>query len=56
MLELQENELTNITGYSKMNSGRPVILQLHGSFEAFGVVFDYLDGDEMPDWIVLAGC
>jgi len=39
---MQENDLTNITGYSKMNSGRPVILQLHGSFEAFGVVFDYL--------------
>lgn len=24
------------------DSARPVILQLHGSFEAFGVVFDYL--------------
>jgi hypothetical protein len=39
---MQENELTLSTGDPATNSGRPVILQLHGSFEAFGVVFDYL--------------
>lgn len=39
---MQENELPDITAHPAMNSGRPVILQLHGSFEAFGVVFDYL--------------
>jgi hypothetical protein len=39
---MQENELTLSAGPRATNSGRPVILQLHGSFEAFGVVFDYL--------------
>jgi hypothetical protein len=39
---MQENELSHGVPPPAMNSGRPVILQLHGSFEAFGVVFDYL--------------
>ena len=39
---MQEDELTLGTGHQTTRSERPVILQLHGSFEAFGVVFDYL--------------
>ena len=39
---MQEFELTKRAGYPRTSSGQPVILQLHGSFEAFGVVFDYL--------------
>jgi len=37
-----ENELELGAASQEKNSGRSVILQLHGSFEAFGVVFDYL--------------
>ena len=40
--KMLENELANVAADQAKNSGRPVILQLHGSFEAFGVVFDYL--------------
>lgn len=37
-----ENELEVGAASQARKSGRPVILKLHGSFEAFGVVFDYL--------------
>ena len=37
-----ESELEHGAANQAKNSRRPVILQLHGSFEAFGVVFDYL--------------
>lgn len=40
--EMFENELAAAAADQAKISGRPVILQLHGSFEAFGVVFDYL--------------
>jgi hypothetical protein len=39
---MKEVELSLISSHQAANSGRPVILQLHGSYEAFGVVFDYL--------------
>jgi hypothetical protein len=39
---MKEDELSLISSHQAANSGRPVILQLHGSYEAFGVVFDYL--------------
>lgn len=37
---MPENKLVDSAG--NQASERPVILQLHGSFEAFGIVFDYL--------------
>ncbi len=37
-----ENELEHGAANQVKIPGRPVIMQLHGSFEAFGVVFDYL--------------
>ena len=39
---MPESDLSNSAGNQAKNTDRPVILQLHGSFEAFGVVFDYL--------------
>ena len=39
---MPENELKLEVPDQPTNPGRPVIMQLHGSFEAFGVVFDYL--------------
>lgn len=39
---MPENDLIHSAGNQAKHSNRPVILQLHGSFEAFGVVFDYL--------------
>ena len=38
------------------DSARPVILQLHGSFEAFGVVFDYLSRIEPFSRIEVGHC
>ena len=39
---MPEHELKLELAGQLTNPGRPMIMQLHGSFEAFGVVFDYL--------------
>ncbi|MEP7173343.1 MAG: hypothetical protein ABI705_07635 [Aestuariivirga sp.] len=39
---MKEHQLSHNFNFQVDETGRPLVMQLHGSFEAFGVVFDYL--------------
>ena len=43
---MPDNNMENGAAGPANSLGRPVIMQLHGSYEAFGVVFDYLSKTE----------